>query len=283
MATFTNFATLSYDGGSTVSNTVTGEILETLAVTKTAVIDEYTSGGNVTYVVTLVNSGTVPFSGLTVTDDLGGYEVGATTVYPLELVPESVRYYIGGVLQPTPTVVAGPPMTVSGISVPAGGNSTLIYQTSVTEFAPPVTASAITNTVSVTGNGVSTAVTASETVTVRDDAVLTITKTLSPSVVAENGQITYTFVIENTGNTPAAATDNLVVTDVFDPILSDITVTYNGAVWQEGTGYTYDETTGTFTTVAGQITVPSATYTQNPDGSYTAAPGVAVITVTGTV
>lgn len=283
MATFTNYATLSYDGGSVVSNTVTGEITETLAVTKTAVIDGYTAGGTVTYVVTLVNSGTAPFEGLTVTDDLGGYSFDGTTVYPLALNPASVRYYVNGVLQPAPTVTAGPPMTVSGISVPAGGNATIIYQTDVTGFAPPVSASEITNTVSVTGGGLSAPVTASETVTVTDGAVLSITKTLAPATVTENSRITYTFVIENTGNTPAEATDDLVVTDVFDPILSDITVTYNGAVWTEGTGYTYDAATGTFATAAGQITIPAATYTQNQNGSYTTAPGIAVITVTGTI
>ncbi len=283
MATFVNYATLSYDGGSTVSNTVTGEILDTLAVTKTAVIDEYTQDGSVTYVVTLVNSGTAPLTNLTLTDDLGGYPFDASTVYPLALIPNSVRYYVGGVLQPDPTVVAGPPMTVTGISVPAGGNATLIYQTDVTAFAPVQSASEITNTVSVTGGGLADAVTASETVTAREGTALTITKTLSPSVVSANGEITYTFVIENTGNTPADATDNLVVTDVFDPILSNLTVTYNGGVWTLGTDYTYDAATGTFTTTAGQITVPAATYTQNADGSYTTAPGIAVITVTGTV
>ena len=41
---------------------------------------------------------------------------------------------------------------------------------------------------------------------------------------------------------------------------------------------------GTFTTLPGQITVPAATYTQDPDtGVYTIQPGVSVITVTGTV
>ena len=38
------------------------------------------------------------------------------------------------------------------------------------------------------------------------------------------------------------------------------------------------------TTLPGQITVPAATYAQDPDtGVYTIQPGVSVITVTGTV
>ena len=36
MASFTNFATLIYNGGTSNSNTVTGELLETLTLTKTA-------------------------------------------------------------------------------------------------------------------------------------------------------------------------------------------------------------------------------------------------------
>lgn len=60
MATFTNYATLSYDGGSTVSNTVTGELLDILTATKTAVSTDYTAKDDVTYVITLVNSGAQP-------------------------------------------------------------------------------------------------------------------------------------------------------------------------------------------------------------------------------
>ena len=80
------------------------------------------------------------------------------------------------------------------------------------------------------------------------------------------------------------ATDDAIITDIFNPILSDLTVTYNGTVWTEGTNYTYEETTGTFTTLPGQITVPAATYAQDPNtGVFTIQPGVSVITVNGTV
>ena len=64
---------------------------------------------------------------------------------------------------------------------------------------------------------------------------LTISKALCPATVQENGRITYTFVVENTGNAPAAAEDALVLTDVFDPILRDLTVTLNGTALTEGT------------------------------------------------
>lgn len=283
MAIFTNFATLSYNGGTTNSNTVTGEILETLTATKTAVMDDYTAKDDVTYVITLVNSGTAPLTGLTVTDDLGGYLFNEATVYPLVYTAGSVRQYVNGVLLAAPTVTAGPPLVFTGINVPAGGNVILIYEATVTPFAPLDAQATITNTAQITGGGLSAPLTVQATITTEDRADLAISKAVCPAVVTENGQLTYTFVIENYGNTPAVATDDVVLTDTFDPILNPIAVTFNGAPWTEGVQYTYDAATGLFTTVAGQITVPAATYTQASDGTFVVTPGTAVITVTGTV
>ena len=46
----------------------------------------------------------------------------------------------------------------------------------------------------------------------------------------------------------------------------------------------YNQTTGVFTTLGGTITVPAATYTQDPvTGEVTVTPGVSVLTITGTV
>ena len=48
--------------------------------------------------------------------------------------------------------------------------------------------------------------------------------------------------------------------------------------------YNYNEATGQFNTVPGQITVPAATYTQDPvTGVWSVMPGTVVLTVTGTV
>lgn len=283
MARFTNYATLSYSGGTTDSNTVTGELLETLSVSKTAVSDVYISGGGVTYVLSLVNSGTAALSNLTVTDDLGGYTVNDGLVYPLSYTAGTVRYYANGVLQTTPTVTAGSPLVVSGISVPAGGNAILVYETTVTGYAPLGTEAEITNTATVSGDALSAAVTASASVGRVARAELTISKAISPSSVTENGQLTYTFTIENAGSVAAEAGDQVVMTDTFAPILKSITVTFNGTTWTEGQQYNYSEQTGVFTTTAGQITVPAATYTQNTDGLWTVDPGVVTLVISGTV
>ena len=70
MAIFSNQATLTYNGSTTNSNIAYGEILDVLAVTKTAIEGAYTPDGLVTYVVTLRNTGSTPLTGLTATDDL---------------------------------------------------------------------------------------------------------------------------------------------------------------------------------------------------------------------
>lgn len=284
MAIFSNQATLRYNGGSANSNIAYGEILEVLEATKTAVEETYTPGGIVTYVVTLRNTGTTALAGLTVTDDLGAFPFGTGTAYPLVYEDGSAALFVNGVPQTAPGVTAGPPLVFSGLTVPAGGNAVLVYQARVTEFADPAEGGSIINTVTVTGDGLSAPVTAEETVTAGTGAALTITKSISPAQVVDNDRVTYTFVIQNSGNTPVVATDNASVSDVFDPRLTALAVTFEGTPWTQGVQYSYDEATGQFTTAPGQITVPAATYTRDPvTGSYTVNPGVVTLTVTGTI
>ena len=283
MATFTNQATLRYNGNIVNSNITTGELLEVLAATKTAVIDTYNQGSDITYVIQIVNSGAAAFTGLSITDNLGEYAFGAGTLVPLDYVTGSVQYYVNGILQPAPSVTAGPPLVISGLNVPANGVTTVIYVARANQYAPLDLASLITNTAVINGGGV-TPITVSETVTPESGARLTIAKSISPAVITENSRLTYTFVIQNTGNTPAVATDNVAITDTFNPILTDLSVTFNGVVWTETVDYTYSEATGAFASVPGQITIPAATYTQDPvTGEWIVEPGVGVLTVTGTV
>lgn len=284
MATFFNQATLTYNGTSVNSNIVTGELVEVLSATKTALTGDYTTGDTVSYAVNIINSGTTDFTGLTITDDLGAYTFGDTTLVPLTYIDGSVRYFVNGDLTATPAVTSGPPLTISGISVPAGGNATVIYSARVNEFAPLGATGSITNTATATGGGISADITAQATIPASTGVSLTITKALNPTTVVDNGEITYTFVIQNTGSEPATVDDALAVTDTFDPIIDITAVNFNGTAWTEGTNYTYDETTGAFATLPGQITVPAATYTQDPaTGAYVINPGTVTLTVTGTV
>ena len=207
MAIFTNQAQLRYGNAVANSNVAVGEILEVLAATKTAVRKTYGQNDRVTYVVSIVNSGNTAMTGLTVADDLGAYAFGTDTLVPLTYVADTVRYYSNGILQTTPAVTAGPPLSVSGISVPAGGNVTIVYEAETNAFAPLLAESEITNTVTVSGGGI-TPVTAKETVIAESGPKLTITKSVSPVPVTENGTLTYTFLIQNTGN--MAATPGMV-------------------------------------------------------------------------
>ena len=130
----------------------------------------------------------------------------------------------------------------------------------------------ITNTAVITANVV-TPITVRETINAEEQSLLTITKSVSPVPVTENGTLTYTFVIQNLGNTAATEETGVV-----------ITATFNGTAWTEGADYTYDEITGMFASVAGKITVPAATYTQDTTtGAWGINPGVSTLVISGTV
>ena len=284
MAIFTNQATLVYNGNSTNSNIAYGELLDVLVATKTAVEGSYTPGQLVTYVVTLRNTGNAPLTGLVVTDDQGGYGYNGTTVYPLTYEDGSSVLFANGVPQGAPTVTAGPPLVFSDITVPAGGDVVIVYQARANTFADPAVGGRIDNTVTVTGDGLSAPITATETVIANAEPVLSISKSITPAQVVDNDRVTYTFVIQNSGNQAVVATDDAAITDIFDPILTALTVTFDGTAWTQGVQYNYNESTGLFTTVPGQILVPAATYTQDPvTGAYTATPGIATLIVTGTI
>lgn len=285
MAQYTNQAQLSYKNTVLNSNVAVGEILEVLSASKTAVRDRYSRNDDVTYVISIVNSGTTAFTGLTVSDNLGAYEFNGGTLYPLEYAEGSVRVYINGVLQTAPpTVTSLQPLVFSGLSLPANSNMTIIYEAVTTRFAPLSAAGTITNTATISGDGAGSPVTATATVTAKAEPDLTINKSIEPVVVTENGTVTYTFTIQNYGNTATAAADNVSVTDTFDPVLSNLSVAFNGTAWTEGTEYTYNAGTGLFTTVPGQVTIPAATYAQDAEtGIWSITPGTGILTVRGTL
>ncbi|MEA5060341.1 MAG: hypothetical protein EOM66_02970 [Clostridia bacterium] len=284
MATFTNQATLSYNNTTTNSNVVVGELLDVLVATKTAVMDDYVAHDDVTYVISIVNTGATPFTGLEIEDNLGAYPYSGTTLYPLTYVSGSIRYYINGAIQAAPSVTAGPPLQITGINVPANGNAMLIYEVEANAYAPLDVDDNIENVAMISGGGLTEPLEVKETIYTENLPLLTISKNLTPSSVVENGQLTYTFVILNMGNTAATAGDNVTVTDTFDPILTGLTVTFNGAPWNDPANYSYDSGTGIFTTVPGEITVDAATYIRDSvTHEWVVNPGVSFLTVTGTI
>ncbi|MBQ9898009.1 MAG: hypothetical protein IJM44_00970 [Ruminococcus sp.] len=285
MAAFYNQATLSYNGTIASSNITVGEMIEVLSAEKNAVSGTYTPGGENVFVISLVNSGSAAFTDITITDDLGAYapSEGAAEVVPLTYVEGTAAYYVNGVLQTAPTVAAESPLTITGISVPAGGSALVLYAARANEFAPPTAGSSMTNTAEISGTGF-TALTASAETAPAGAPDLAISKSLSPTQVEENGEVTYTFIIQNYGNTEASAEDSVIFSDTFTPVLNGLTAQFNGAAWTAGTDYTYAESTGEFVSTAGSVTVPAATYTQDPDtGAWAVQPGVSTLVITGTI
>ncbi len=281
MALFTNQALLTYRNVVTSSNVATGEILDTIRITKTSLVDSYGPSDTLTYIISIFNSSTVPLFNLTVSDDLGVYPFADTSLVPLEYVDGSARYFVNGALVGSPTVSAGTNLVFSGIDLPAGGNGIIAYEVTTTQFAPLAIDSEITNIATVSGACIPP-VEASETITVAESPIVNITKSISPVPVVACGEVVYTFVIENTGNTPLRVDDNAVITDIFNPELSALEVTFNGTPWAEGTNYTYEN--GVFTTIAGQVVVDAGQYTQNPQtGAWSVIPSTSILVVRGTL
>ena len=281
--TFTNTATLSYTGGSVQSNIAVGSVEGILSVSKTTAAQDYQTGESITYAVSIINHSDTAVTGLNVTDDLGSYIFNTGTVQPLSYIEDSALYFSDGVLQPTPAVSTADGLVFSDISIPAGGNAVIIYEAQVTEYAPPETGGVIENTVTVSGTGLCD-VNATENVPAADGAALSVLKSIAPIPVAENGEVTYTFRLQNNGNTAVTAADNAVISDAFSPILSNISVALDGTPLAEGTGYTYNHNTGLFQTANGVITIPAATFTQDAvTGAWSVEPGTATLTVTGTI
>lgn len=283
MAQFTNQARLIYNDTTYLSNIAVGEITESLSVGKTAAVKSYISGDKITYAVNIVNGGTAA-TGLAFSDNLGAYEFGARTLYPLTYVPNSLIYYVNGAIQPLPAIAGTSPLELTGLSIPANGNAVIVYQAQLNGYAPLGPQGQVTNTVTISGGGLTAPITAEETIRPNTRPDLSISKSVDPVPVAEDGRLTYTFTIMNRGATAIARADNVIVTDTFNPVLSNIAVTFNGAPWAVTTDYTYDGTSGVFSSVAGNITVPAATYTQNPTtGVWSVTPGTSTIVISGNI
>ena len=284
MPTFYNQATLTYNNTSTNSNIVQGEYVETLSACKTALTGDYRHGDNVCFAVSIVNSGCTPCCGLHITDDLGAYTCSGSEVVPLTYIEGSLKCYLNGVLQDAPEVTAGPPLCFSGIDLPENSNLLLVYSANVNRYAPLGRSASILNTALIESDAMSSAVTAQASIHASSGLQLSISKAICPSKVMENCPVTYTLTIINNGSSPAVATDEVVVSDMFDPVLNITRVSFNGASWTQGEEYSYDEATGAFSTTPTFITVPAASYAQDGNsGIWHVTPGISTLVICGTV
>ena len=283
--TLNNQALVSYyyngeqSGGSATSNIISTTLLDqySISATKTALTPSFRAGQRVTYVISVVNNGQGPLYNVTVTDNLGGAGALTSLTY-------SMKVYLDGALLSTTPVVSGNSLitTVSG-PLESGQTLLLVYVATVSG-ALDATVTSITNAAavsansgSVSGNLITAAPSPAATIRAESYAQLSIYKQADRATVSAGGALTYTFTLTNTGNEAATG---VVMTDAlpasFTPTLIQLSVEGNTTTFSEGQ-YTIDPTTHVLTLPSSSgpsITVPAAT--EN-------GPGVAIITVTGTI
>lgn len=286
-----NRAQLTYNygsvtGASASSNLATTTLQGPLTVSKNSLNTSYSQGDELTYIITLENTGTTAISDVTVTDNLGRYlpQGMAGEVTPLNYVGPA-QLYINGVLSGqlgVDTPETGD-LVFSIPSMPGNSNAMIVYIVEVNEFAPlSVEDGNITNTVVADADGLCESGEDTSTVSVLEAADVRLIKQMSPDPVVCGEQITYTINIYNYGNVAATGVQ---LTDTFTPAPTDISVYVNGSLITDR--YTYDEATGILTLPATpdeSSIIPAATYNRDTDtGAVTVQPGAVTIVITGTI
>ncbi len=258
MAQITNSASATYNFGrdgrdNVTSNLAVANILEEYAITgtKTALNETFRPGENITYQVTVTNTGTSPLFAVTISDDLG------TSTNRMMYLANSARLIRDGLVTDINPITATPLSFVLTSPLQSGETAILTYIARVPqEFGNNV--QAITNTATILGRegsatGTEVRVTPSPTftITLEEFANLSINKTVSTAEITQNVPFTYSLDIENSGNTTATG---VVVTDVLPEnfVISSITYTKGGVTQTlSSSDYSVDESTNTLIIPAG--------------------------------
>ena len=182
-----------------------------LAITKTADVSTTTPGSTVGFTITVDDTGQTLYSGITVTDPLGGVLPDAT--YNNNAVASS-----GSVSYTSPT------LTWTGDLTP-GTTVTITYSIKVNN--PDTGDKSLINTAMTTATGSNCPAGSTDpacTATVIDlIPALTITKTATVSTTTPGSNVGYTITVADTGQTPYAGAQ---VTDTLAGVLGD--AAYNG-------------------------------------------------------
>lgn len=276
-----NAATLTYNSGdntgSAASNVVSTSLLDSYSITaeKFTANDSFRPGENITYLVTVTNTGTQPVFAVQVTDDLGG---GADT--PLSYLQGSALIIDDGVVtQVVPTSVS--PLVIALPDALQSGESITVLYVAQVSAAIADDVQSVTNTAQATARQGSAAgeVVESEpssvTIDREDFAQIDIIKAVDKAVVASGDTLTYTFTIENSGNIEAT---NVVITDTLP---EEFTIT---AVRSETNGVVTVYDPSDYTVGADNtLVLPTGTATITVPPRTEAGNGITTVTVEGTV
>lgn len=195
----TNVANISVPGGTSGStNVVTTQISHAAVSTMKMVDKAFAAPGDIlNYTLTLNNLGNTSANNVVVTD----------------AIPAGTTFVPGSVTGATGT----PPTLTLNNPIPVAGTATVTFQVLVGNTVPnpnPVlnsATSAFTYTVDPANpNGANGNSNSNTVTTLVNEARLAIVKSAAPSAIDYNGIITYTLVVQNTGN---VAANNVVLTD----------------------------------------------------------------------
>lgn len=244
--------------GAAESNTVSTQV-NNANVTTTKAVDKtfVTAGDVITYTLTLQNTGNTAADNVVITD----------------AIPEGTTFVAGSVTGATGT----PPTLTLANLIAAGGNATVTFQVLVGNTVPdpnPIANSAtaaFTYTVdpanpdAITGSSTSNAVNSQANI-----ASVATTKSVDKAFAEPGDVLTYTLVLQNTGN---VAADNVVITD---PIPTGTTFVAGSLTGATGTPPTLTLTNpiapSSSATVTFQVLVGNTIPTPNPvSNSATAA------------
>jgi len=177
-------------------------VVQPFSITKFVTSDSVTAGEQISYTVRVTNTSTIPLSAVSIIDTL----------------PVTVSLITSSTTGLMTCSGVGTIVCTRGTDLAVNSSVTLIVTGTVSATA--LSGEQLVNTAQVGGSNVSIVQTAQVSTTVQRSALLTVTKSVTPTTVVAGNLITYTVRITNTG--PSAAS-GLRLTDTLPITVSGVT------------------------------------------------------------
>ncbi|MCI4463267.1 MAG: DUF11 domain-containing protein, partial [Caldisericum sp.] len=183
--------------GKESQTTTTVQSAPILSIDKVDTQDPVTAGSNITYRITVKNTGNMVAHNVIITDS----------------TPQNTTFVSAQFIQGTGTITSPPQGGTGSITfaiTSINKDETVIVELVVKTNSPLPNGTQITNTASVKSDEIQTPLQDTETTTIGSAPVLNISKTSSPNPVSAGDNITYTITVTNNGNMDAT---QFVITD----------------------------------------------------------------------